>query len=77
MICCGLPLAASRRRMLRVEAEAASLEAMQYYHTVRAAFGSRGWAIFADLGFNLGMYTEPQLPMTVSKGSGWLLKDDK
>lgn len=28
--------------LARVEAEAASLEAAQYYHTVRSAFGSRG-----------------------------------
>jgi len=32
----------------RVEAEAASLEAMQYYHTVRSAFGSRGGAPSCD-----------------------------
>ena len=31
---------------VRVEAEAASLEAMQYYHTVRSAFGSRGASRF-------------------------------
>lgn len=65
--------------MLRVEAEAASLEAMQYYHTVRAAFGSRGWASkLLTEGLQLGdVFPEPQLPMTVSKGSEWLLKDDK
>ncbi|CAK8987883.1 unnamed protein product [Durusdinium trenchii] len=32
----------------RVEAEAASLEAAQYYHTVRSAFGSRGGAPSCD-----------------------------
>eukprot|EP00930_Biecheleria_cincta_P029082 TRINITY_DN2023_c0_g2_i1.p1 TRINITY_DN2023_c0_g2~~TRINITY_DN2023_c0_g2_i1.p1 ORF type:complete len:575 (+),score=120.12 TRINITY_DN2023_c0_g2_i1:55-1779(+) len=34
--------------MERIEAEAASLEAMQYYHTVRAALGSQGGAPSCD-----------------------------
>lgn len=40
--------ALKQTEMERIEAEAASLEAMQYYHTVRAALGSQGGAPSCD-----------------------------